>query len=66
MNFKGYENQYEIAAFFAKNYNQLEQDYEEMLQYMQDSPQHISYMRTNNDCFLEWVVEQFYKQTEAV
>lgn len=66
MNFQDYDDQVEIEAFYEKNYDQLEQDYEEMLQYMQDSPEHISYMRNNDDCFLEFVVEQYFKSLEAV
>jgi hypothetical protein len=66
LNFKGYDDQYAIAAYYEKNYEQLEQDYEEMLSYMQDSSEHISYMRNNDDCFFEWVVEQYYKSLETV
>jgi hypothetical protein len=56
----------EVQEFYDANSEQLEQAYEEQLQYMQDSAEHINYMRSSDACFWEFVKEQYYKQLEAV
>lgn len=53
-----------IEDYFYTNADDLETGYEEHLQYMQDCPTHISYMRNSDACFFEWVAEQYYLEQE--
>lgn len=48
----------EIVEFYESNAKQLEQAWLEYLDYMQDSAEHINYMRNSETCFWEFVQEQ--------
>jgi hypothetical protein len=66
MNFKGYDEEEQIEAFLSKYMNQLVEDYNEWIDYMQDSEEHKNYLRNSDKCFEEWVADKYFESLETV
>jgi len=54
-----------VEEYYKENFEELEQEWEEYIDFLQDSWEHKKYLRQCEDCFWEWVAEKYDELNES-